>query len=417
MTRFSKTLLTLTSIITLIGLTIFSVEAADKAGTATRGIVKEKPAEGQFVKIEGGYMVSYKVTIPGTNATFEMIPVPGGKFTFGSPDDEKDRNDDEGPQIEVEMKPFWIAKTEVTWREYQAYMSLHDIFKAFNTFEMRIVEDDGKVDAITAPSNLYDSSFTYKAGNGPSQPAVTMTQYAAKQYTKWVSKLTKDFYRLPSEVEWEYACRAGSKTAYSFGDDAAMLNEYGWFKENSGNKRHDVAQKKPNAWGIYDMHGSAAEWVLDGHTDDYSDWEGESLTADKAVHWPEEVYPRVVRGGSWEMKAKDCRSASRLGSEDEEWKDEDPNYPLSPWWYTTSPGTGVGMRIVRPLEAPKDDEGKSKYWDADNEETQENVEIRIDNEGRGALGIVDPDLPAAITELEAKKKALALEKKNNKKKK
>ena len=336
---------------------------------AVLGIAKEKPTKGPSVKIDGGYMVPYTVTIPGTTATFEMIPIPGGKFTFGSPEGEKDRNDDEGPQVEVTMKPFWMAKTEVTWKEYQAYMAMHDIFKEFQTFDMRKVAEDKKVDAITAPSNLYDSSFTYKSGNGPDQPAVTMTQYAAKQYTKWVSKLTKGFYRLPSEVEWEYACRAGTKTAYSFGDDPKKLTEYGWFKDNSDDKRHDVAQKKPNPWGLYDMHGSAAEWVLDGHTDDYSDWEGEELTSETAINWPEEVYPRVVRGGSWELEANECRSASRLGSEDEEWKDEDPNYPLSPWWYTTSPATGVGFRIMRPLKTPETDKGKEKYWNAWNSST------------------------------------------------
>jgi len=377
--------------------------AADKEQTL--GIVSEKPSEGPFVETEQGFMVPYQVTIPGTDVTFEMIPCPGGKFTMGSPEDENGRNEDEGPQVEIEMQPFWFGKTEVTWKEYKAYMAMHDVFKGFTSFQMREITEDKEVDAITAPSNLYDPSFTFKAGKGPDQPAVTMTQYAAKQYTKWLSGLTGTFYRLPSEAEWEYACRAGTTTAYSFGDDPKQLGEYAWFKGNSDGKRQDVAQKKPNPWGLYDMHGSAAEWVLDGLSEDgYADWEGKQLTAATAVNWPTEVYPRVVRGGSWEMSAKACRSAARFGSEDEEWKEEDPNFPLSPWWYTSSPATGVGMRVFRPLQVPASAEEKEKYWKADNEDVIADVDIRINAEGRGARGFVDKDLPAAIDELKVRQK-------------
>ena len=380
------------------GLDSSNVRASEKEKVP--GIVSEQPNEGPFVETELGFMVPYEVTIPGTDVTFAMMPCPGGKFLIGSPEEEAGRKDNEGPQVKIVMEPFWLGKTEVTWKEYEAYMAINAVFKAFHQFKMREITEDKEIDAITAPSFLDDPSFTLEAGGGADQPAVTMTQYAAKQYTKWLSGLTGAFYRLPTEAEWEYACRAGSNFAFSFGDDPKKLSEYAWYVENSDGKRHDVAQKKPNRWGLYDMHGSVAEWVLDELSEDgYASWEGGMLTDETAVNWPKRVYPRVVRGGSWEMPAAACRSAARLGSDDKAWKDEDPSIPASPWWYTTSPATGVGMRVFRPLQVPASAEEKERYWKADHEQIAGDVDVRLNNEGRGAKGFVDMELPAAIEEL------------------
>ena len=138
-------------------------------------------------------MVPYTATIPGTKIQFEMIPIPGGKFLMGSPEDEEDRRDDEGPQYEVSVEPYWMGKYEVTWLEYKKYMQLDKVFKALNGKGLRKVDTDNEVDAVTAPSSLYDASFTYSAGEADDQPAATMTQFAAKQYTKWLSLMAGDF--------------------------------------------------------------------------------------------------------------------------------------------------------------------------------------------------------------------------------
>ncbi len=148
------------------------------------GIAKEKPADGPSVKVDGGFMVPYTATIPGTDVSFEMVPVPGGTFKMGSPEDEADRNDDEGPQIEVVVDPMWVAKTEVNWEQYKEFMSLYAIFKEFEAQGQRKVDDKNRVDAITAPTELYDPSFTFEYGEEPEQPAVTMTQYSAQQFTQ-----------------------------------------------------------------------------------------------------------------------------------------------------------------------------------------------------------------------------------------
>jgi formylglycine-generating enzyme required for sulfatase activity len=226
-----------------------------------------------------------------------------------------------------------------------------------------------------------------------------MTQYSAKQYTKWLSAISGQQFRLPTEAEWEYACRAGSTTAYSFGDDPAMLAEYGWFESNTEKKGSRlVRQKKPNAWGLYDMHGNAAEWVIDG----YANYMPQDVVVNAAKDWArtDKPDPRVVRGGSWEFPAADCRSSARLASDDEAWKYQDPNLPLSPWWYTDDPARGVGFRLLRPLQ-PLPRMEIEDFWKIDAEDIQYDVDDRL-NEGRGVLGLVDKDLPQAILDLKKK---------------
>lgn len=296
----------------LIAIVLFSLSigsAQAEAPTALPGIAKDKPATGPAVKVDDGYMVPYTVTIPGTDVTFDMIPVPGGKFKMGSPDSEEDRKDDEGPQIDVVVDPMWVAKTEVTWAQYKEYMKLYAIFKEFESSKTRVVTDQNKVDAITAPTELYDSSFTYEYGEEPDQPAVTMTQYAAQQYTKWLSLVTGQQYRLPTEAEWEYAARAGTATAYSWGDDADDIDKYAAYFDNSDDGPSAVAARAANAFGLFDMHGNAAEWTVNQYSE-----EGYAAFADKqpikaidVVSWPVEAYPCVVRGGSWEMDPPDLR--------------------------------------------------------------------------------------------------------------
>lgn len=364
--------------------------------TQQLGIVKDKPESGRFVKIDGGYMVPYTTTLPGTDIEFHMVPVPAGTVLMGSPEDEEGREDCEGPQVKVAVEPFWIGKYEVTWAEYKHYMKLHDIFKRFEEMSVREVTEKNKIDTISAPSNLYDPSFTYEAGEEPDQPAATISQYAAKLYTKWLSRSSGTFYRLPAEAEWEYAARAGTTTAYFFGDDPSDLEEYAWIEDNSDFERQTVGQKKPNPWGLYDIYGNVSEWVLDEQGDDgFAHLAGkENLTAIESIRWPTKIYGRVSKGGTWEFTPEKCRSASRL-VDDEEWKNEDPNVPKSPWWYTTYPATGVGFRIIRPLNPPTDRKEQEKFW-SDIKDMEDIAKNRIEANGRGAYGVVDEKLPDAI---------------------
>ena len=376
--------------------------AANASETNPLGLTQEKPRQGRFVSTDRGYMSPYTATIPGTDVTFTMTPIPGGTFLLGSPAGEAKRKEDEGPQVSLTIEPFWMSTCEVTWNEYKKYMALRDAFARFEIAGARQLNDARMADAVTAPSKLYDPGVTFESGDDPQQPAVMMTQYAARQYTKWLSKISGQFYRLPSEAEWEYAARAGSRTAYCFGDDPARLDDYAWYYDNSEDRTHRVAGKQPNAWGLHDMHGNVAEWVLDQYSaHGYSALKDKSSAGKSAIQWPSEPFPLVARGGSWELGAEDCRSASRLASDDDAWKEDDPNLPASPWWHTSSPATGVGFRIIRPLAAPADEPQRARYWDANLVEIEEDVQARL-SEQSGALGLVDEALPEAIADLPAR---------------
>lgn len=369
---------------------------AAEPNSARLGISAKKPANGPSVKVEGGFMVPYVLKVPGSSVEISMVPVPGGTFELGSSEDAEEHTEAEGPQVEVEVGPMWVAKYETTWEEYQLYMSMYKLFKSLQGQGVRTLNDSNKADAVTAPTELYDPTFTFEFGQEPKLPAVTMTQYAAKQYTKWLSKLTGQQYRLPTEAEWEYACRAGSATAYHFGDDPADLDDYAWYYDNSDEAPHDVGTKKPNAFGLHDMHGNVMEWVVDSFTEDgYASIEAKQpVSFLEAIQWPESFDNRVVRGGSFQDDPEQLRSAARLGSEDEAWKGEDPNIPLSPWWYTDDPSRGIGFRVFRSYQ-PLDEKMIVKFWDIDNEDIQLDVEMRIDG-GRGVLTPVDPTLAKDI---------------------
>ncbi|MCC9642613.1 formylglycine-generating enzyme family protein [Rhodopirellula sp. JC740] len=366
---------------------------------ATLGFAKEKPADGPSVDLgDGRFMVPYTEKIPGTDITFEMIPVPGGTFNFGSPEDADPREEDEGPTVELKVAPMWVAKTETTWKMYKEYMRMYAVFKSFESEGVRVVDDSNRADAITAPTELYDPSFTYEYGEDDEQPAVTMTQYAAQQYTKWLSLITDRQYRLPTEAEWEYAARGGTDTAYSWGDDPEAVEDYAWYFDNSFEGPSHVGTKKPNPFGLHDMHGNAAEWTVNEYTEEGYQWiiDGEIKDAFSAVRWPETPWPHVARGGSWESDPPELRSASRLASNDEDWKYEDPNFPKSPWWFTDDPSRGVGFRLFRSLEPLTRDQLKN-FWEPTALETVDDVDSRISG-GRGGWGLVDKDLPEAAAE-------------------
>ena len=300
-------------------------------------------------------MKPYTEVIAGAEVTFDMVPIPGGKFLMGSPEAEKDRGDDEGPQVEVEIEPFWMGKCEVTWDEYDAWSLKLDIQRRGLLRQREgteVTNWEKLVDAIARPTNAY-SDMTFGMGHD-GYPAICMTEYAAKMYCKWLCASTGRYYRLPTEAEWEYACRAGSTTAYSFGDDPGELDDYAWQFDNSDDKYQKVGKKKPNAWGLHDMHGNVCEWVLDQHIPDfYKSHASNPVKSPFAV--PTTLYPRVVRGGSWDDDPDRLRSAARRGS-DPSWKMQDPQIPQSIWYHTDA--DFLGFRVVRPLREPTAEEAK-----------------------------------------------------------
>ncbi|MCS5584835.1 MAG: formylglycine-generating enzyme family protein, partial [Pseudomonadales bacterium] len=207
-------------------------------------------------------MKPYGEVIEHTRVKIEMLPIPGGKFVMGSPTTEQHRNADEGPQREVTIDPFWMAKTEVTWNAYEIWMSDIDI-QIREVYGKKANQRDLLADPLTIskPTAPY-TDMTFGMGKR-AYPAICMTQHAARTFCEWLSAKTGRYYRLPTEAEWEYACRAGTTTAYSFGEDSKKLGEYAWHWENAGEQYQKVGRKLPNPWGLHDMHGNVAEWVLD----------------------------------------------------------------------------------------------------------------------------------------------------------
>ncbi len=300
-------------------------------------------------------MQPYTNTIPGTEVNYEMVAISGGEFQMGTPASEASRNADEGPQHQVKLSPYWMGRYEVTWNEYQLFMYPDDE-KRLRAIHPGDATAEKVSDAVSRPSRPYvEMSF----GMGKDKfPAIAMTQHAANKYCHWLSAKTGHFYRLPTEAEWEFACRAGTKTAYYFGDDADKVGDYGWFFDNSDSKYQKVGKKKPNAWGLYDMTGNVVEWCLDQYSPDYY-----KVCADMGVvtdPWNRATnpYPHAVRGGSWDDDAPALRSGARRGSE-RTWKMTDPQLPKSIWYLSDS--RWVGFRLVRPLTVPPP-EMLVKYW-------------------------------------------------------
>jgi formylglycine-generating enzyme required for sulfatase activity len=258
-------------------------------------------------------MKAYAEPIEHTTVTVEMVPIPGGKFLMGSPASEKNRKDDEGPQHAVEIEPFWMSKHEITWDSYEIWMFDLDIQRR-KLANVEPNERDNAADEyqLSQPTEPY-TDMTFGMGK-KGYPAICMTQLAAKTYCDWLSAKTGRYYRLPTEAEWEYACRAGTTTAYSFGDDPADLEEYAWFFDNSNEKYAKVGKKKPNPWGLFDMHGNVAEWTLDQYSTDFYAKHGKELVKEP-LNNPKTEYPIAARGGSWNSDPEDLRSARscRLG--------------------------------------------------------------------------------------------------------
>ena len=233
---------------------------------------------------------AYTARVPGSKIEFEMAPVPGGDGVAG----------------------FWIGRRELTWAEY-------DVFRADPEAKVRRADEPPPgADALTRPTPPYaDETF----GHGKQgMPVLSITQHAAVEYARWLARRSGLPYRLPTEREWEHACRAG-------GDDAAVSSGRAWVRDNAGGAPHAVGTRPANALGVFDLVGNLAEWVADGS---------------------DALYPHVAKGGSWTDPGSGAGCTARRVSE-LSWNERDPQDPQSIWWHTDA--SFVGVRLIRPFEA------------------------------------------------------------------
>ena len=232
----------------------------------------------------------------GNGVTMEFVLIPAGSFYMGSPSSEKGRAGDEGPVRRVQItKPFYMGKYEVTQVQWKAVMGAtvrQQRTKAAPGLPLYGVGSDYPIYWVSWDEAI---AFCNKLGSG---------------------------FRLPTEAEWEYACRAGSDTRFHYGDDpnCSQLGQYAWYEDNSvnaelawyeyeddrGRTAHHVGRKKPNAWGLYDTHGNLAEWCADWRANSYKNMTNVDPTG------PSNGKSRVIRGGGWHEAPERCRSAVRF---------------------------------------------------------------------------------------------------------
>ncbi len=314
-------------------------------------------------------IAQYSAKIPDSVEEIEMVLVPGKTFKMGPFVN--------GKTHEVKVDSFWIGKYEITWNEYNLFRNelleeiRNEVYKNLYGVDLDtdalssptlteealdlLRENDIPADIISLPSSPYSDMTAGMGSNG--FPAVSMTHYAAFMFTKWLTVKTGEFYRLPTEAEWEYACRAGGSEEYT-AMHTNELNRYAWHRDNSNRKYQKPGTKEPNALGIHDMLGNVAEWTFDQYHEDYvSHLEGEP--ADNPYFRPTQLYPRSVRGGSWMDPATLAKCVQRRGSSPN-WKMRDPQLPKSMWWHTNAPF--VGFRVVRPVNEPASVDEMEQYW-------------------------------------------------------
>ena len=241
---------------------------------------------------------------------------------MGSNYAETGRDEDEGPQKVVELSAFWMGAYEVTFEEWDAF------FKNMDVPQTKAIA----VDSVSRPTAQY-IDLTWGMGRDGNQPTNSMSQAATIMYCKWLYNQTGVFYRLPTEAEWEYACRAGTTTEYFFGATPAKLGEFAWFEKNSGGKPRPVGQKKPNPWGLFDMCGNVWEWCNDFYQVDYY-----KESPKENPRGPKSGQTKVLRGGAFRFSNDNCRSGYRYN--------ENPGYADVCFGYDI-----YGFRCVRKAEA------------------------------------------------------------------
>jgi cytochrome c nitrite reductase small subunit len=293
--------------------------------------------------------------IPNTAIAFNMIPVSGGTFKMGSDETEPLRKNDEGPVRTVSVSPFFMGELEVTWDEYWAFYA--STMSEGRLDPVKVMEKNANnPDAISGPTppfGIPDQGW----GSG-TRPAITMTHYGAQTYCQWLSKVTGKKYRLPTEAEWEYACRSGSETPYFFkgdpkrfvnkglrnklfGVDTTLINSYVVYALNSSSKTQEPPFVKPNPFGLKNMAGNVAEYCSDWYSPEAYQSGGNNVADPKG---PESGEEHVVRGGSYLSEAGELRSAARDFTQTANWLKTDPQQPKSIWWFSDI--KGIGFRVV-----------------------------------------------------------------------
>ena len=287
-------------------------------------------------------------TKDGEKLSFDMVLIPKGSLLMGSPADEAGREDHEGPQHEVRLEQFYLCTKETTIELFLAYYqetvsAKRDFIETQEAQKNSQQQGKDDVNAITGPTPVYgDMTMGYEE----THPAMGMTWHNAMTFCRWLSKKTGKEYRLPTEAEWEYACRAGTKNTFGVKSDSSELKDFAWYEANADSETNPVGKKKPNAWGLYDMSGNVREWVYDFYSPTAYK---EAAQKSPAVNpkGPKTGKVHVARGGDYSSSVEALRCAARAFEEDW-WRSGDPQIPKSIWWLPEM--DFIGFRVARSVE-------------------------------------------------------------------
>jgi formylglycine-generating enzyme required for sulfatase activity len=265
-----------------------AMEKAAAEKVAAENAAAENAAAAEKVAAENAAAVERAAILAGALITntigMTLNKIPAGTFMMGSPGSETGRGDDETQHEVTISKAFYMQTTEVTRGQWTAVMGTEPW--------------KGVV------------PFLGNVKKGTNYPACYVSREDAVAYCKKLSEKEGKTYRLPTEAEWEYACRAGTETAWSFGDDEKVLGDYAWYDKNAKDigegYAHQVGRKKPNAFGLYDMHGNVSEWCHDYYGEDYY-----KQSSEKDPTGLSSGSSRVLRGGTWRLNSGFTRSAFR----------------------------------------------------------------------------------------------------------
>jgi formylglycine-generating enzyme required for sulfatase activity len=306
-------------------------------------------SRGEEAKLQKSYTETVTTKL-GDKITFKMVLIPGGTFTMGSPKEEPGHQENEEPQLKVKVDPFYFCTTEATLELFLAYYqemvtAKKDFVESSADEQLKKKSQDG-VDAITGPTPVYGE---LTMGYGKQNPAIGMTWHNAMTFSRWLSLKTGRKYRLPTEAEWEFASRAGTTEVYGYGSDPKELKDHAWFEDNADGETHPVAQKKPNAYGLYDMLGNVCEWVYDFYQPKAYQETAKKNPAENP-QGPKSGEVHVARGGDYNSAPEELRCAYRI-YEEAWWRSGDPQIPQSKWWLPNM--DFIGVRIAKSID-PKD---------------------------------------------------------------
>ena len=271
-------------------LPVWAQKAEPSAPPAQKAQSKALPSP-----VSSAALQSYALTLPGSVVKVDMIAIPGGTLAVGGK--------------AVPVKPFWMASMETSWEAFDAFQASGPPSKAYDQTKY-------DADAIARPSKSYILPDLGWGHHG--FPAINISILSATMYCRWLSTQTGHKYRLPTEAEWEYACRAGAKTNAPLAP--AQLDKVAWYAGNSDKRSRMVGKKQPNAWKLYDMLGNVGEWAIDA--------DGK----------------QVLCGGTFKDEAGKVGPGARE-RQTSAWQQTDPQLPKSRWWL--SDGRFVGFRVVR----------------------------------------------------------------------